>query len=277
MKQLKAGIRDLGSVVVAFSGGVDSGFLAVVANEVLGNRAVALTAVSASHPARELADARELAARIGFRHVERPSGEMEDPRYAANPPDRCYWCKTHVFEVCRRFANEMGFAHVADGLNADDLDDFRPGRKAAAEAGVRSPLAEAGIGKATIRALLRDVYKLELAEKPASPCLASRFPYGTEVTAERLARVEAVEEAARALGLRDVRARFHGDLVRLELPAGEFGILADAGIRSELARAVRQAGFRYGTLDLEPFRSGRLNDALLEVAPATRGSDGEGL
>lgn len=263
---LKAGLAKLDAVVVAFSGGVDSGFLAVVAQQVLGDRAVALTALSPSHPARELADARELAARIGIRHLERPSHELDDPAYATNPLDRCYACKGHVFAVCRQAADALGIRWVADGSNADDRDDFRPGRRAAAEAGVISPLADAGLTKADIRALLRDVFGLALADKPASPCLSSRFPYGTPITAADLARVEAVEVAVHALGVPEVRARFLGDTVRLEAPTDAMPILAGTG-RAAVVAAARAAGFAQVVLDLEPFRSGRLNRDAGVVGP----------
>ncbi len=253
----KARIAACGSAVVAFSAGVDSTFVLAVAREVLGDRAVALTAHSPSVPAAERADARALAARLGVRHLERESHEQEDPGYVANGQDRCYHCKRELYRICGEAAREVGARAVLDGFNADDRRDHRPGHRAAEEALVRSPLAEAGLSKAEVRAWSA-AYGLPTWDKPQMACLASRIPYGTPVTPERLAQVERAEVALRALGLRDVRVRHHGEIGRIEVGEGE--LAAAFARRAELVRAVRGAGFRIAALDLEPFRSGRMNE-----------------
>ncbi len=250
-------ISGYGSAVVAFSAGVDSTFVLAVAREVLGERAVALTAHSPSVPQAERAEARALAARLGVRHLERESHEQEDPGYVANGSDRCYYCKRELYRLCGEAAREVGAGAVLDGFNADDRHDHRPGHRAAAEAFVRSPLAEAGLTKLEVRAW-SEAYGLPTWDKPQMACLASRIPYGTAVTPERLAQVERAEAALRALGLRDLRVRHHGDVGRVEVGEGE--LEAAFARRAEVAAAVKAAGFRVAALDLEPFRSGRMNE-----------------
>jgi len=257
LASLQAALRGCGSALVAFSGGVDSTFVLAVAREVLGDRVVALTAHSPSVPATERAEARALAARLGARHLEVETHEGDDPRYVENGEQRCYFCKSELYARCRDAAAREGLAAVVDGFNADDRRDHRPGHRAADEAGVRSPLAEAGLGKLEIRAWSEAMH-LPTWDKPQLACLASRIPYGTPVTAERLARVERAEAAVRALGLRTFRVRHHGDVARLEVAEEE--LAAAFAARAALAEAVKSAGFKAAALDLEPFRSGRLNE-----------------
>jgi uncharacterized protein len=257
LARARARISACGSAVVAFSAGVDSTFVLAVAREVLGDRAIALTAHSPSVPQAERADARTLAARLGARHLERESREQDDPGYVANGSDRCYHCKRELYRLCDEAARELGAAAVLDGFNADDRRDHRPGQRAAEEARVRSPLAEAGLSKIEVRAW-SEAYGLPTWDKPQMACLASRIPYGTPVTPERLLQVERAEASLRALGLRDVRVRHHGDIGRVEVGEGE--LAAAFARRAEVAAAVKAAGFRIAALDLEPFRSGRLNE-----------------
>jgi uncharacterized protein len=257
LARAKEAISACRSAVVAFSAGVDSTFVLAVAREVLGDRAVALTAHSPAVPQAERDDARALAARIGVRHLERESLEQDDPGYVANGSDRCYHCKRELYRLCGEAAREVGAAAVLDGFNADDRRDHRPGHRAADEALVRSPLAEAGLSKLEVRAWSA-AYGLPTWDKPQMACLASRIPYGTPVTPERLAQVERAEAALRRLGLRDVRVRHHGDIGRIEIGEGE--LEAAFARRSDLAQAVKDAGFKLAVLDLEPFRSGRMNE-----------------
>jgi len=254
LRQMVAGCR---GALVAFSAGVDSTLVLAVAREVLGERAVALTAHSPSVPEAEREEARALARRLGARHLEVPSLEGADPRYAANGTDRCYWCKSELYRLCREAASREGLPAILDGFNADDRHDHRPGHQAAREQGVLSPLAEAGLGKDEVRAWSLAM-GLPTWDKPQMACLASRLPYGTEVTPERLAQVERAEAGVRAAGIRSFRVRHHGDIGRIEVAAGEQE--AAFARREALLAAVKAAGFKLAVLDLEPFRSGRLNE-----------------
>ncbi len=257
LADLKARLRGCGGALVAFSAGVDSTFVLAVAVEVLGPRAVALTAHSPSVPEAERREARALAAALGARHLEVTTREGEDPRYVENTDQRCYWCKTELYRRCREAAAAEGLAVVVDGFNADDRRDHRPGHRAAGEAGVRSPLAEAGLGKLEVRAWSQALGRATW-DKPQAACLASRLPYGTPVTPERLGQVERAEAAVRALGLREFRVRHHGEVARLEVAEAEWAAAFDR--RAALAQALKAAGFKAAALDLEPFRSGRLNE-----------------
>lgn len=257
--RLRTAVADLGAALVAFSGGADSALVAWVAHHVLGPaRATAVTAVSASLADEEHADCRALAAEWGLTWQVVTTSELADPRYVANEGDRCYWCKTALLDAMVPLAAAAD-AVVVLGVNIDDLGDHRPGQQAAAERGARFPLVEAGFTKAMVRDLSRHL-GLRTADKPAAACLASRIPYGTPVTVGVLAEVEAAEAALRALGFAELRVRHYRDLARLEVPVHQ---LADVvARRHEVVDAVRGAGYRYVTLDLEGFRSGNLNNAL---------------
>jgi uncharacterized protein len=257
VERLREMVRGLGGAVVAFSAGVDSTLVLAVAREVLGDRVVALTAHSPSVPEAERRAARALARQLGVRHLEVASREAEDPRYVANPIDRCYYCKSELYRLCQEAARELALPAVIDGFNADDRRDHRPGHVAAEERQVRSPLAEAGLTKEEIRAW-SEAYGLSTWDKPQMACLASRLPYGTEVTPERLAQIERAEAGVRAAGLRSFRVRYHGEIGRLEVAAEEMELALAR--REALLAAVQAAGFKLAVLDLEPFRSGRLNE-----------------
>ncbi len=261
VEKLASIIRGLGRVAVAYSGGVDSAFLLRAARDLLGEHATGVLAWSESMDRGELAAAKEVAAGMGIpiRIIE--TREFDNPEYRKNSPDRCYHCKSELFIKVKEFAAAAGIPHVLDGSNLDDLGDYRPGRRARDEVGVRSPLQEAGLTKAEIRLHSRAL-GVPTWDKPAAPCLSSRIPYGSEVTDEKLRQVEAAEGALRSLGLREVRVRHHGPVARIEVPPAELPRLLEETLRREAVSRIKAAGFLYVALDLQGLRSGSMNEAL---------------
>ncbi len=247
--------------LIAYSGGIDSTLVAKVAYDVLGDRALAITAVSPSLLPEDLEDARIQAATIGIAHEEVYTQEMENPNYTSNPVNRCYFCKSELHDTLKPLALQRGYPYVVDGVNADDLQDYRPGIQAAKERGARSPLAEVGISKAEVRQLSQHL-GLPWWDKPSQPCLSSRFPYGEEITIEKLRRVGRAEVYLRGLGWQNLRVRSQGDTARIELPPE---LIQDFVLKSDLAQIVahlQALGFLFVTLDLEGYQSGKLNRVL---------------
>ncbi|HSP96759.1 MAG TPA: ATP-dependent sacrificial sulfur transferase LarE [Candidatus Dormibacteraeota bacterium] len=265
---LRTALHDMERVLVAFSGGVDSSFLLQVAVDVLGDDVVAITTRSPTAPEEDESMAREVAAALGVRHHLIDANELDIPGYAANPVDRCYFCKGSLYEICDAEAQRLGVTAVIDGVNLDDLGDYRPGLRAAEEHGVRHPLAEVGLSKAEIRTLSRRV-GLPTADRPSSPCLSSRFPYGTRITLDGLRKVAAAERVLRDLGFRECRVRAHEPIARIEVPPVELARLASPEVRAVVVRELRAIGFGYVTLDLQGFRSGSLNEVLPTVSDTT--------
>jgi len=258
---------DLKRVVVAYSGGVDSTYLAYKAHRVLGAGALAVTADSPSVPTHQRKMALRIAGQFGFPHEIIGTAEVELPEYRDNPPNRCYFCKDELFGRLTAIAQARGYAAVLDGLNVDDLGDYRPGRTAAGEHGVRSPLVEAGLDKNEIRELSRRA-GLPTADEPASACLASRFPYGVKITDEKLRTVDRGEEALREMGFRVFRVRHHDDLVRLEFGSPDLARALDPDMAARLAAVFKALGYKFVTLDLEGYRSGSANEVLVQIPGA---------
>src|SRR5271165_3536999 len=266
-RQLFAVLQPLRRVVVAYSGGTDSAYLAWAAHRVLGDGAVAITADSASIPASHKRDAEQFARECGFRHEYIATHEFDNPDYAKNDPDRCFHCKDELFARLEEVARERGFDHIVYGVNVDDLGDYRPGQKAAKLHQVKAPLVEAGLTKAEIRELSR-IANLATWDRPAAACLSSRVPYGTPVTIQTIKTVEVGEEEMKALGFRQFRVRFHGELVRIEVAREELPRALNLEMAGRLTEVFRKLGFKYVTLDLQGYRQGSLNEVLNLRVPA---------
>ncbi|MBE7471259.1 MAG: ATP-dependent sacrificial sulfur transferase LarE [Anaerolineae bacterium] len=260
LEKLKETMRQMESVVVAYSGGVDSALVLKVAHDCLGDKALAMTAISASLAAHERAEAEAIVSHIGARYMPIESQETADPRYLANAPNRCYFCKSEVYTKLVDYAQQEGYNYVVDGTNLDDVGDHRPGRQAARERGVRSPLQEVGLTKVEIRELARTL-GLPNWDKPAAACLSSRIPYGVTITLQMLSQVERAELALKQMGFRQLRVRHHNDIARLEIEAADFEAVLRQ--REQIVDRLKGLGYAYVTLDLAGFRSGSMNEVLL--------------
>jgi uncharacterized protein len=266
LQRLREGFNRLRSVMVAFSGGVDSSFVLRVAHDELGERVLALTTTSPTMPEDDRLNAISIAQTLGVRHLVIESNELEIEGYARNPINRCYLCKHNLFTVCEKKALELGIETIVDGLNLDDLHDYRPGIQAASEMHVRHPLVEAELSKAEIRVLSLSL-GLPTWDRPASPCLSSRFPYGTQITVEGLGQVERGEGVLRSLGFRVARVRHHGEIARIEVEASEINRMLEISIREIVDRELKKLGFRFVVLYLKGFRSVSLNEGIQAALP----------
>lgn len=259
--QVKTILAEMDRALIAYSGGIDSTLIAKIAFDVLGDNAIAITADSPSLLPEDLEEAKMQAKIIGISHRIIQTHELDDPNYSSNPVNRCYFCKSELYDQLKPVAVEMGFPYVVDGVNADDLQDYRPGIQAAKERGTRSPLAEAGLSKLDIRVATQEL-GLPWWDKPAQPCLSSRFPYGEEITVEKLRRVGQAERYVRKLGYRTLRVRSHGETARIELPSSEIQQFISQVDLPSLIEAFKSFGFIFISLDLEGFQSGKLNQVL---------------
>ncbi len=270
LNALRALLRETGGCAVAYSGGVDSTLVLTVAREVLGDRCLAVIATSSTYPKREYEEAIGRVKEKGIPHVVVVSEELDIPEFSDNPPNRCYYCKRELFTKLREQADLQGLKHIADGTNADDAGDFRPGMRAAREMGVISPLRDAGLTKEEVRLISAEVYGLPTASKPAMACMSSRFPYGSAITRGKLRQVEAVEDFLVSKGFRTLRARHHGEVLRLELGPEEMLLMQQPAVREACIGVAKEQGFVYVTLDLEGFRSGSMNEALAQPQSVLR-------